>query len=730
MGAARMKKTLLLTLPALAGIVLSGVSQAGTIEPVLQATLQGAEISDEIPVIIRFKDAVDIDELRKDFAQAAKYRNPVRGEMRREDRALKRRMIVHRLRERALNSQQSTLDWLKQQGHYAEMQSLWSINAVSGAVSASVISELAALPGVESVVLDAVVPGPVPAAVPTSPTNWNLDAIGAPDVWNLGYTGQGIVVGTMDSGVDASHPDLAPRYRGGANSWYDPYGQHATPADHSGHGTQVMGLIVGGESGGYQIGVAPDAQWIAAKIFNDSNEAVLSNIHAAFQWMLDPDGNPDTDDAPDIVNNSWVLANTVNQCNQEFTGDIDLLKEAEIAVVFSGGNFGPDANTSVTPANDVGSLPVGAVDDLGNISNFSSRGANACDGDTYPHLVAPGENIFTTEPAPALYNVVSGTSFSAAHVSGAMAVLKSAFPAATATELESALTESATDIGPVGPDDSSGYGMVDMVGAYNWLSDAGAEGPGTLQFSTSRYRVAENVATISTTVSRTAGSVGSVSIDFASRDGTALAAEDYQATSGTLTFLDGETSQTITISILDDALVEGDENFSLLLSNATGGARLGRQTTANVDITDDDEDVPPPPPPGPTDNDNDGFADDVDCDDADASIHPGAVEISGDGIDQDCNGYDLNLRITKAKFKREKAYVHAASELNSEANLTVTFHLEDGSSVTKPMTWRSRYGRWQKSISRFSYRLGSPPVSITVSGVEGEVSAFMNGVIR
>ena len=96
----------------------------------------------------------------------------------------------------------------------------------------------------------------------------------APDVWNIGHTGLGVVVATMDTGADATHPDLATGYRGGSNSWFDPYGQNASPWDHSGHGTQVMGLIAGGQSGGYQIGVAPDAQWIAAKIFDNSNNAV------------------------------------------------------------------------------------------------------------------------------------------------------------------------------------------------------------------------------------------------------------------------------------------------------------------------------------------------------------------------------------------------------------------------------------------------------------------------
>ena len=143
----------------------------------------------------------------------------------------------------------------------------------------------------------------------------------------------------MDSGVELSHPDLIDKWRGGTNSWFDPYQQNEQPTDIVGHGTQALGIILGGDESGYQIGMAPEAKWIAAKIFDNANESTLSAIHESFQWILDPDGDPLTDDAPDLVNNSWGFSTTINQCFQEFSEDIQLLREAGIGVVFSAGNY-------------------------------------------------------------------------------------------------------------------------------------------------------------------------------------------------------------------------------------------------------------------------------------------------------------------------------------------------------------------------------------------------------
>jgi hypothetical protein len=236
-----------------------------------------------------------------------------------------------------------------------------------------------------------------------------------------------------------------------------------------------MGVLVGGNAGGTAIGVAPGAQWIAVKIYNDLGQSKSSIIHQAFQWLLNPDGNAATQDAPDVVNASWDL-DLINTCDLQFQPDIMALKAAGVAVVFAAGNFGPNLSTSVSPANIPESFAVGAVDQSSGIAFFSSRGPSACDGATYPDLVAPGVNVRTSDLTlggvfPNSYRSVSGTSLAAPHVAGAMALLLSAFPNLTVSEMESVLRQSAFDLGSCGADYDYGYGLLDVMKSYQLLAN-------------------------------------------------------------------------------------------------------------------------------------------------------------------------------------------------------------------------------------------------------------------
>src|SRR5262249_24357573 len=103
------------------------------------------------------------------------------------------------------------------------------------------------------------VTGPDPRPDPRGEAQWNIRAIGATDVWAEGDTGQGITIGTSDTGVEGDHPLLVDNFRGGHDSWYDPWNNPRRPTDHLGHGTHTIGIAVGHDG----IGVAPGAQWMA-----------------------------------------------------------------------------------------------------------------------------------------------------------------------------------------------------------------------------------------------------------------------------------------------------------------------------------------------------------------------------------------------------------------------------------------------------------------------------------
>ena len=428
------------------------------VSPELQLLLNGADPDTEIPVIITMADRVDT------------------GTFKDRDLPLRRRRLLTALRSKAA-LRLPPLKTFLQNNAARQVRELWIINGMAAVLKASAVQRLAALPGIASVRVDESIQIPEVVQAVASPVEWNIEAVKAPAMWAFGFSGAGIVVASMDSGVDVNHLDLSGRWRGGSNSWYDPNGEHpSVPYDKTGHGTGAMGIIVGGDATGSAIGMAPGAQWIAVKIFNDAGVAATSVIHQGFQWLLDPDGNPNTDDAPHVVNNSWGYTSLVNSCYLEFQYDIQALKASGIAVVFSAGNNGPGSSTSISPANNPESFAAGAVSSDLNIAGFSSRGPSACilENDFFPEVVAPGVNVKTADLTaggifPSEFAFVSGTSFAAPHVSGAMALLLQAFPGLAPAELETVLKQSARDLGLTGPDNDYGYGMIDVLAAYRAL---------------------------------------------------------------------------------------------------------------------------------------------------------------------------------------------------------------------------------------------------------------------
>jgi bacillopeptidase F len=474
---------------------LLGVSaQGAVIGSELETALRSQGAGGKIPVIVTFQNRID----PQAFHDA--------------DRRQRRSQLLRALKREA-NGLSAQVQRFAEERGASQIRPLWAGHALALSAEPALLRELASLSGIESIRTDSVVRvfagqhggstvQPLRSGLPslrkprldptraraveeskpretvmrttsvsyasTATPEWNLAAVKGPDLWALGFKGEGVVVAGLDTGVDGEHPDLAAQYRGGANSWYDPHGEHAAPADKDGHGTHAMSLAVGRAGGGTAIGMAPDAQWIAVKMFNDAGFSRESVMHQSLQWVLDPDGDVSTDDAPDVVNLSWAVA-TVNVCNRWFQDELDVLRVSGIAVVMSAGNSGPGAATSISPANNPGQLSVGSVNDLSMVSTFSSRGPSACDGGLFPVLVAPGEGVLAADLSfggMPVYATVAGTSFAAPHVTGAMALLMSAVPTATLPVLESALKASAVPMETDGALVQAGPGLIDTLAAY------------------------------------------------------------------------------------------------------------------------------------------------------------------------------------------------------------------------------------------------------------------------
>ena len=429
--------------------------RAGTgasIDPAVQQQLANAASDDLLDVVVVLRTRADLSTVT-------------------EKKRWKRLAAVeHTLRTVAATSQADLLAFLsakQQEGLVARFDPLWIFNGIRVKATPGVIRELAARPDVHAIRPNLTIQAPEATATTTwAPPEPNLDVVHAPALWALGYRGQGIVVANMDTGVDVTHPDLMSRWRGGTDSWFDPNGQHpTTPTDVSGHGTWTMGAMVGGDAGGTSIGVAPGAEWIAVKIFNDRGTATSTGIHLGFQWLLDPDGNPATPDAPNVVNNSWT---STFGCNLDFQLDLQSLRAAGILPVFAAGNDGPSAGTSESPANNPEAFAVGSTNDADVIDPSSSRGPSACAQPVYPQLVAPGVGVRTTDLYGG-YASETGTSMAAPHVAGALALLLGAFPGLSADRQAAALESGAVDLGTAGADNTYGYGRLDVLAAYNWL---------------------------------------------------------------------------------------------------------------------------------------------------------------------------------------------------------------------------------------------------------------------
>lgn len=309
---------------------------------------------------------------------------------------------------------------------------------------------------------------------------------GAP-MLDLGFDGAGVTIAVLDSGLDASHPDLEGRVR--ANVVYAAGDWRATLADSDGHGTHVAGIAAGNgaASDGALRGVAPGAGLVGMDF---SRAFTTGTALQAFDWVL---RNADALGIR-VVTNSWGRAQNPGAYDE---GDAlvrasDRLVAQGLVVLFSAGNHGPEASSLSLEAQNPDVITVGAVDDAALPASFSGRGpVLLADGGEAawikPDLVAAGVGVLSARSAQAVgtieqptllpsqlpglgeapaeqavrYVALSGTSQATPHVAGIAAAMLEANPALTPGQVHNLLRESAIDLGAPGPDDVTGFGLVD-----------------------------------------------------------------------------------------------------------------------------------------------------------------------------------------------------------------------------------------------------------------------------
>ncbi|MFC9032012.1 S8 family peptidase [Streptomyces arboris] len=260
--------------------------------------------------------------------------------------------------------------------------------------------------------------------------------VGAPAAWARSYDGTGTKIAVVDTGIDATHPDLAGRVVAERNFSGSPDAK-----DRVGHGTHVASTAAGtGAKDARFKGVAPGAQLINAKVLDDRGAGDDSGVIAGVDWAVAQ--------GADVINMSLGGPDTPG---------IDPLEaqvnkvSAEKGVLFAiaAGNNGSGRGTIASPGSADAALTVGAVDDDDAMADFSGVGPRTGDGAVKPDLTAPGVGITAAAATgtggqnPPGYATLDGTSMATPHVAGAAAILKQKNPAWTGAQIKAALTGSA-----------------------------------------------------------------------------------------------------------------------------------------------------------------------------------------------------------------------------------------------------------------------------------------------
>ena len=322
---------------------------------------------------------------------------------------------------------------------------------------------------------------------------WGVERIESGVAHEQNYKGQGVKIGIIDSGINYTHPDLAPNYKGG----YDFYYYDIDPMDVYGHGTHVAGTACAtdNDNGAANpklgvVGVAPECDLYSLRVLNEDGVGYESDIVSAIEWSLgrevtllpwgDTLGTTTQGTRMDVVNLSLGSSQAYSQASEQAFAEAESEGLTIVAAAGNSGNPGGKGTNTIYPANYDSVIAVGATKQDDSRTFFSSTGPNV-------ELVAPGESVYSTwndntsylDPQPVCngsanecYKYGSGTSMASPHVAGVAALLIGSGlvhddnnNGMISDEVRSLMQSTAIDLGASGRDDKYGFGLVNVNNA-------------------------------------------------------------------------------------------------------------------------------------------------------------------------------------------------------------------------------------------------------------------------
>ena len=469
-------------------------------EKVSDRLLSSFKDDEYVTFLVKFNEKAEVEKV----AEQARKNAEKAGLSNHNTEHITRSAVIAELKEISLTSQRNVKEFVEAEvanGNAKEFQSYHIVNGMAVTATKEVAEKIATFAEVEKLLpnetrelyttVDKEAEAP---KAELANVEWNVERVGAPAVWDMGIDGTGVVVASIDTGVQWDHPGLKEKYRGydassgevdHTYSWYDATAGQGTPYDDQGHGTHVTGTMVGAEpNGSNQVGVAPGAKYLSVRAFTSAGGTDVDLLDAA-EWILAPGG--DTTMAPDVVNNSWGGGPGLDEWYRDV---VIAWRAAEIFPEFSAGNttlFNPGGPGSIaTPANYPESFATGATDINDNLANFSLQGPSPYQGDVKPDITAPGVNIRSTVPGSGYEGGWNGTSMAGPAVSGVVALMIQANASLTIDELEEILLNTATPLTdgtfPTSPNMGYGYGLANAYDAVSSL----VSGLGTIQGTVSK----------------------------------------------------------------------------------------------------------------------------------------------------------------------------------------------------------------------------------------------------